>query len=160
MVQRQLINIRNVSKASLLLSIALTALSGAMVGCSDDDSEQVGDGGEPAQSAGSSSGGTAGHSTGGTHTAGTHTGGTSADAGNGSAMGGMGGDAATEALAVEGDRRIPYTPTNDLEFAEFFIMHHQMAIAMGEHEVAHGSAADVKAIAQAVIDAQTAEVET
>jgi uncharacterized protein (DUF305 family) len=72
----------------------------------------------------------------------------------------MGGDAAAEALAVEGDRRIPYTPTNDLEFAEFFIMHHQMAIEMAEHEVAHGSAADVKAIAQAVIDAQTAEVET
>jgi uncharacterized protein (DUF305 family) len=150
MVQRQFINIRNVSKASLLLSIALTALSGAMVGCSDDDSDQVGDGGEPTQSAGSSSGGTAGHSTGGA----------SGDAGNGSATGGIGGDAAAEALAVQGDRRIPYTPTTDRQFVEFFIMHHQMAIDMAEHEVAHGSAADVKAMAQAVIDAQTAEVET
>jgi hypothetical protein len=30
--------------------------------------------------------------------------------------------------AVEGDRRIPYTPTNDVELVEFFIKHHQMAI--------------------------------
>jgi uncharacterized protein (DUF305 family) len=154
MFQRQFSNTRNVSKASLLLSIALTALSAAFVGCGDDDSDSPGDGGEPAHSAGT------GHSTAGTHTGGTHTGGTSGDAGNGSAMGGTGGDTAAEALAVEGDRRIPYTPTNDLEFVEFFIMHHQMAIEMAEHEVAHGSAADVKAIAQAVIDAQTAEVET
>jgi uncharacterized protein (DUF305 family) len=160
MVQRQFTSIRNVSKASLLLSIALTALSSTMVGCSDDDSDQVGDGGEPAQNGGASSGGTAGHSTGGTHTAGTHTGGASGDAGNASAMGGFGGDAAAEAFAVEGDRRIPYTPTNDLEFVEFFIMHHQMAIDMAEHEVLHGSAADVKAMAQAVIDTQTAELET
>jgi uncharacterized protein (DUF305 family) len=157
MIRRQFRNVRAVSKASLLLSITLTALSGAVVGCSDDDSDQGGDGGEPAQTAGSSSGGTAGHSTSGTHSGATHAGGSTGD--GGSAMGGMGGDAA-EALAVEGDRRIPYTPTSDLEFAEFFIMHHQMAIDMAEHEVAHGSAADVKAMAQAVIDAQTAEIET
>jgi uncharacterized protein (DUF305 family) len=154
MAQRQLINIRTVSKASLLLSITLTALSGAAVGCSDDDADHSGDGGE--HSAGSSSGGS-GHTTAGTHSGGTHTGGTAGDAGSGA---GVGGDVAAEALAVEGDRRIPYTPTNDLQFVEFFIMHHQMAIDMAEHEVAHGSAADVKAIAQAVIDAQTAEVQT
>lgn len=154
MFQRQLINICNVSKASLLLSVALTAFSGAIVGCGDDDSDSPGDGGEPAHSAG------AGHSTAGTHSGGTHTGGTSGDAGNGSATAGMGGDAAAEALAVAGDRRIPYTPTTDLEFVDFFIMHHQMAIAMAEHTAAHGSAADVKAIAQAVIDAQSAEVDT
>lgn len=154
MAQRQLINIRTVSKASLLLSITLTALSGAAVGCSDDDADHSGDGGE--HSAGSSSGGS-GHTTAGTHSGGTHTGGTAGDAGSGA---GMGGDAASEALAVEGDRRIPYTPTSDLQFVEFFIMHHQMAIEMAEHEVAHGSATDVKTIAQAVIDAQTAEVQT
>jgi uncharacterized protein (DUF305 family) len=153
MVQRQFIKTRNISKGSLLLSIALTALSGAAVGCSDDDSDSPGDGGEPAHSAGA-------HSIAGTHSGGTHTGGASGDAGNGATTGGVGGDAAAEGLAVEGDRRIPYTPTTDLQFVEFFIMHHQMAIEMAEHEVAHGSAADVKAIAQAVIDAQTAEVET
>ena len=55
MTRRRFINVRTVGKASLLLSLALTALSGATVGCSDDDSDQGGDGGEPAQSAGSSS---------------------------------------------------------------------------------------------------------
>jgi uncharacterized protein (DUF305 family) len=160
MIRRQFINVRALSKASLLLSLTLTALSGAMVGCSDDDSDQGGDGGEPAQSAGSSSGGTAGQSTAGTHSGGMHVGGSTSAAGNGTAIGGMGGDAAAGALAVAGDRRIPYTPTNDVEFVEFFIMHHQMAIDMAEHEVAHGSAADVKAMAQAVIDAQAAEIET
>lgn len=162
MVKRQFIDVRTVNKASLLLSITLSALSGAIVGCGDDDSDPGGDGGEPAQSAGYSSGAAAGHSTGGTHS-GTHAGGTASDAGNGAAMGGtggVGGDASAEALAVEGDRRVPYTPKNDLEFVEFFIMHHQMAIEMAEHEVARGSAADVKARAQDLIDTQAAELET
>jgi uncharacterized protein (DUF305 family) len=57
-----------------------------------------------------------------------------------------------------GDRRIPYTPAGDAEFAAFFAEHHQMAIDMAKIEIAKGSSADVKALATRIRDAQTAEL--
>lgn len=73
---------------------------------------------------------------------------------------GAGGAVNREALAIEGDRRIPYTPTNDLAFVEFFIAHHQMAIDMATEETERGDSAAVIAMAKKMIAAQTAEIKT
>jgi len=82
--------------------------------------------------------------------------------GNGSVAGagGAGKNSLPQALQVEGDRRVPYTPTTDLAFAEFFIGHHQMAIDMAKEEVDRGDDPEVVAMARDVIQAQTAEIET
>jgi uncharacterized protein (DUF305 family) len=61
-------------------------------------------------------------------------------------------------FGLDGDRRIPLTPANDLEFVDFFITHHQMAMEMAEHEVAHGENPEVIALAEAIIAAQGDEV--
>jgi hypothetical protein len=50
-------------------------------------------------------------------------------------------------FGLDGDRRIPLTPANDLEFVDFFTIHHQMAMEMAEHEVAHGENPEVIALA-------------
>jgi len=97
--------------------------------------------------------------------AGGNIGGAPAEAGGGSANGGSqavpggGGEAASEALAIEGDRRISFTPTTDLAFTDFFIPHHRMAIDMANEVLERGSDPDVKAMAQDIVQAQTAEVE-
>jgi len=80
--------------------------------------------------------------------------------GNGSAAGAGGESSLPAALQVEGDRRVPFTPTTDLAFAEFFISHHQMAIDMAREEVDRGDDPEVVAMARDVIQAQTAEVKT
>lgn len=61
-------------------------------------------------------------------------------------------------LAVAGDRRIPFTPADDVAFIDFFVAHHRMAIEMAEMEVARGSRPEVKALAERVIAAQTEEI--
>ena len=68
------------------------------------------------------------------------------------------GDTADGAAPV-GDRRIPFTPANDRAFVDFFVEHHRMAVDMAKHEVQHGEHAEVKAIAQQMIDVQSAEIE-
>lgn len=57
-----------------------------------------------------------------------------------------------------GDRRIPYTPANDAEFAAFFAEHHEMAIGMARMEIAQGADADTIALATSIRDTQTAEL--
>lgn len=57
-----------------------------------------------------------------------------------------------------GDRRIPFTPASDRAFIDFFVEHHRMAVEMAKHEVQHGESAEVKALAQDMIDVQSAEI--
>jgi uncharacterized protein (DUF305 family) len=78
----------------------------------------------------------------------------------GGESGGSGGTTATPPTNSElvGDRRVPFTPQNDREFAEFFIEHHQMAIDMSQHVLERGENPDVQALAQSIVDAQTEEL--
>lgn len=59
-----------------------------------------------------------------------------------------------------GDRRIPYTPADDVALIDFFVPHHQRAIDTATMVIARGARADVKALAQSIKDAQTAEIAT
>jgi uncharacterized protein (DUF305 family) len=71
-----------------------------------------------------------------------------------------GSDSPTRAdFGLSGDRRIPLTPSDDVEFIDFFVPHHKMAVEMAEHEIAHGLAPEVIAMAQMMRDAQTAEIQ-
>jgi uncharacterized protein (DUF305 family) len=104
------------------------------VACGDDDDH-----------AGSNVGGASGES----HAA----------SGAGAPAAGAGDEPVSEALAIEGDRRIPFTPTSDLAFTDFFIPHHRMAIDMANEVLERGSDDDVKTMARDMVQAQTAEVE-
>lgn len=57
------------------------------------------------------------------------------------------------------DRRVPFTPGNDVAFIDFFVPHHRMALEMAKIEVAQGGRADVKAMAQKMIEDQTKEID-
>jgi uncharacterized protein (DUF305 family) len=105
---------------------------------------QGGDAGAPVAGAAGDSGGAAGFS-----------GAAGADDG----AGGTGG-ADDGALEVEGDRRIPFTPRSDLAFVDYFIAHHEMAIAMAEEVVERGSTQTVIELAQSIITTQSDEVAT
>ncbi len=135
----------------LVRSAALAVIVGTLsAGCSDDGS----DGGDLG-AAGESN--VAGASAAGAGAGGTHAGSGGAPA----AHGGQAGDTADHpAFAIQGDRRIPYTPRSDLEFAEFFMAHHQMAIDMALEVTERGSNPKVKAMAEQIIEAQTAEIMT
>jgi uncharacterized protein (DUF305 family) len=63
-------------------------------------------------------------------------------------------------FGLEGDRRIPLTPEDDIAFIDFFVTHHEMAMQMAEAEVARGADEEVKAMAQMMLTTQMAEVET
>lgn len=67
--------------------------------------------------------------------------------------------APADVVGVFGDRRLPFVPADDVEFIDFFIMHHMMAIEMAELEVERGVREDVRAIAREIIAVQTAELE-
>jgi uncharacterized protein (DUF305 family) len=136
------------------ISLVSTALA---AGCGDDDDDD--------DESGGAGRGNAGAPTSGSSTAGSPSGGTNAEggapagtAGHDGTAGQGGADADHPAFATEGDRRIPYTPRNDLEFAEFFIAHHEMAIEMATHVTERGSNAEVQAMAEQLIETQTAEV--
>lgn len=62
-------------------------------------------------------------------------------------------------MGLRGDRRIPLTPANDIEFIDFFVPHHMMAIEMAEQVVARGQDPEVRSMAEGVRDSQRAEVE-
>ena len=62
-------------------------------------------------------------------------------------------------FGLEGDRRVPLTPEDDVTFIDFFVPHHQMAIEMADHVIAHGSDPAVKAMATTMKETQTSEVE-
>jgi uncharacterized protein (DUF305 family) len=72
----------------------------------------------------------------------------------------MGPDDATRLdFGLVGDRRIPLTPADDVELIDFFVPHHEMAVQMADHEIAHGKRSDVIAMAKMMKDAQSAEIE-
>lgn len=58
-----------------------------------------------------------------------------------------------------GDKRVPFTPANDVEFIDFFVGHHRAAIEMAQLVVTKGERADVREMAQKVVTKQTAEIE-
>ena len=62
-------------------------------------------------------------------------------------------------FGLVGDRRLPVTP-DDITFIDFFIPHHEMAIMMAEHVLAHGKDEEVQALADEMRTAQMQEVET
>lgn len=59
---------------------------------------------------------------------------------------------------VIGDRRVPYTPRDDVAFIDFFIAHHEDAVRMAQIEVSRGTRSDAQALAGQIIDAQTREL--
>ena len=61
-------------------------------------------------------------------------------------------------FGLVGDRRIPLTPADDVEFIDFFVPHHRMAVEMVEHEIAHGADSKVVMMAKMMRDAQTEEI--
>ncbi|HKU38777.1 MAG TPA: DUF305 domain-containing protein [Polyangiales bacterium] len=66
----------------------------------------------------------------------------------------------TPTSSALGDRRVPFAPASDRAFIEFFVGHHEMAVHMAEHEVMHGENAEIQAMAQHMIDAQSAEIDS
>jgi uncharacterized protein (DUF305 family) len=85
-----------------------------------------------------------------------------ATAAAGASAGGTSGVATANRTSADivGDRRVPFSPENDREFAQFFIEHHQMAIDMANEEVERGGNAEVQALAQRIVDKQTQELDT
>jgi uncharacterized protein (DUF305 family) len=62
-------------------------------------------------------------------------------------------------FGLVGDRRVPLTP-DDVTFIDFFVPHHEMAVMMAEHVLAHGENAEIRALAQQMRTAQLEEIET
>ncbi|HEU5073697.1 MAG TPA: DUF305 domain-containing protein [Polyangiaceae bacterium] len=62
-------------------------------------------------------------------------------------------------FGLHGDRRIPLTP-DDVAFIDFFVPHHEMAIAMAEEQIARGADTELKDMARSMRDTQQAEVDT
>lgn len=54
----------------------------------------------------------------------------------------------------------PFTPANDVQFIDAMMTHHDMAVQMTTLEIQKGTRADVKAMAQTMKDAQSAEMAT
>jgi uncharacterized protein (DUF305 family) len=63
-----------------------------------------------------------------------------------------------EDTQLVGDRRVPYTPPNELGFTDFFIVHHEMAIKMADLVIAKGADAEVKTLATTIKTTQTKEI--
>lgn len=63
------------------------------------------------------------------------------------------------AVPVQGDRRIPFTPADDVAFIDFFVDHHTRAIEMATHVVERGERTDVREMAQNVITVQRGEID-
>ena len=62
-------------------------------------------------------------------------------------------------FGMEGDVRIPLTPTDDLEFIDFFAPHHQLAVVFANLVITGGEDPAVREMALAMRDAQTAELD-
>ena len=158
MSQQRPLSQRSVRKTPFALTLtALLALAPLSAGCGDDDDDGAGAAGRGggAQGGSKQTGGSAGASTAGSGGSGTEGGAAAA----GSAQGGEGGSV-TDAVEITGDRRIPFTPETDREFTHFFIEHHQMAIHMAEMVVESGATPAIQELAERMVTAQTAEIET
>lgn len=66
--------------------------------------------------------------------------------------------APADLVGIFGDRRLPFVPSDDVEFIDFFLMHHAMALEMAELELERGVRDDVRASAAEIIAVQTAEL--
>ena len=53
---------------------------------------------------------------------------------------------------------ITYSENPDLDFARAMLAHHQGAVAMAQIQLQHGTDPEMRALAQAIIDAQAAEI--
>ncbi len=53
---------------------------------------------------------------------------------------------------------IAYSDNPDLDFARAMLAHHQGAVAMAQIQLEHGTDREMRALAQAIIDAQAAEI--
>ncbi len=60
--------------------------------------------------------------------------------------------------AMHAGMMIAYSDNPDLDFARGMIAHHEGAIAMAKIELEHGKDPEIRALAEAVIGAQTAEI--
>ena len=64
---------------------------------------------------------------------------------------------AANAVMHEG-MAIAYSNNPDLDFARAMLAHHQGAVAMAQIQLQHGTDPEMRALAQAIIDAQAAEI--
>ncbi len=64
---------------------------------------------------------------------------------------------AANAVMHEG-MAISYSDNPDLDFARAMLAHHQGAVAMAQIQLQHGTDPEMRALAQAIIDAQAAEI--
>jgi uncharacterized protein (DUF305 family) len=71
---------------------------------------------------------------------------------------GSDGGAAGEETALVGDRRVPYTPPNDLGFTDFFIIHHEMAVEMAALVIDRGASGEVRSMATMMRQTQLREI--
>jgi len=60
--------------------------------------------------------------------------------------------------AMHAGMMIAYTDNPDLDFARSMIAHHQGAVAMAKIQLDHGKDPEIRALAEGVIVAQTAEI--
>lgn len=67
-------------------------------------------------------------------------------------------DAGEGDAALVGDRRVPYTPPNDVGFIDFFVPHHQMAIEMANMVIDRGRPGNVRDLARQIRDTQAEEI--
>ena len=57
------------------------------------------------------------------------------------------------------DERSPFIPDHDVDLIDALVPHHQMALEMADHEVMHGTDAEVKAMAAQMKEDQAREIE-
>lgn len=60
--------------------------------------------------------------------------------------------------SVMGDRRMSFSPMNDVEFIDFFVKHHEEATKMAMMEIDKGQRPEVKRLATMIRDAQQVEI--
>jgi uncharacterized protein (DUF305 family) len=65
---------------------------------------------------------------------------------------------AANAVMHEG-MAITYTENPDVDFARAMLAHHQGAVEMAKIQLIHGTSPEMRALAQAIIDAQGPEIE-
>lgn len=63
-------------------------------------------------------------------------------------------------IGLVGDRRVTFTPLNDVEFIDFFVPHHEEAVMMAKHVAHHGRSPEVRALADSVVQGQSEEIAT